>query len=109
HSNRTIAELVAILRAHGITQVVDVRSVRGSRTFPRFGEVALRRSLARRGIAYRVNAALGGRRPRAKVSRNEAWEHPSFRNYADYALTRAFAAGLRELLAMREPTAIMCS
>ena len=65
HSTRTIAELVAILRAHGVEQIADVRSVRGSRRFPRFGEVALRRALTARGIRYRAIAALGGRRAKA--------------------------------------------
>lgn len=112
HSNRTIAELVGILRAHGVQQIVDVRSIRGSRAFPRFGEAALRRSLTARGIAYRVIEALGGRRGKTAVrADNSAWEHPAFKNYADYATTHAFTEGLRELRAIGAtmPTAIMCA
>lgn len=114
HSTRTLAELVAILRAHGVTQLVDVRSIRRSRAFPHFAEGRLRSALTRRGIAYAVIEALGGRRGKAKPPpklANDAWDNASFKNYADHASTPAFRAGLRELraLARAHPTAIMCS
>ena len=55
--------------------------------------------------------ALGGlRRPRAD-SHNSAWNNLSFRGYADYLATEAFADGLMELamLAGGLRTAIMCA
>jgi len=114
HSTRTTAELVAILRAHGVTQLVDVRSIRKSRAVPQFAEGRLRSALTRRAIAYAVIDALGGRRGKAKSPpklANDAWDNASFENYADHALTAEFRAGLRELraLAARQPTAIMCA
>ena len=42
---------------------------------------------------------------------NAYWSHPSFHNYADYALTAPFRAGLQRLLALADAqrTAIMCA
>ncbi len=114
HSTRTVAELVAILRAHGVAELVDIRSIRRSRTNPQFDEARLRAALARRGIRYHVSAALGGRRGKAKPPprhANDAWQHAAFRNFADYAETAEFRAGLADLIARgkRRPVAIMCA
>lgn len=114
HSTRTVAELAKLLTAHGIELVVDIRSFRRSRTNPQFNERRLARSLAARGLGYRALEALGGRRSKAKrppALANDAWRVPGFRNYADYALTPEFRAGLAALLALarRKPAAIMCA
>src|SRR6185437_4490080 len=58
--------------------------------------------------------ALGGRRRRSKAaapSPNLLWRNDSFRNYADYAATDAFRAGLAELraLTLTHCCALMCS
>ena len=112
HSTRTVAELVALLQAHGVTTLVDVRSIRRSRTNPQFDAGPLSRALANRGIGYHAIAALGGRRGKAKqppALANDAWQVSAFRNYADHALTAEFRAGLRELLALPAPAAVMCA
>jgi uncharacterized protein (DUF488 family) len=114
HSTRSFDELVEVLAAHGVAQLVDIRSIRRSRTNPQFNEATLPRRLQRRGIRYVALPALGGRRPKAPErprKSNAAWQHSAFRNYADYALTAPFRAGIAELLALaREaPSAIMCS
>ena len=114
HSNRTYAELVAALRAHGITTLVDNRHFTRSRANPQFNATALKRKLPKSGIAYVELRALGGRRPRAKhvaPARNAGWQNASFKNYADYAESPEFAEGFAELLAIakRSPTAIMCA
>ena len=112
HSTRTVAELVAVLRAHDIVTLVDVRSIRRSRTNPQFNEAPFARALARHDIGYRAIDALGGRRGKAKQPpklANDAWQIAAFRNYADHALTAEFRAGLRELLATPGPAAIMCA
>lgn len=114
HSTRTQVELAAILTPRDIDLVVDIRSIRRSRTNPQFDEARLPAFLARRGIGYRAIDALGGRRPKAKPPPkhpNDAWEHSAFRNYADYAETAEFRAGLAELmqLAAQHTVAIMCS
>ena len=114
HSTHSLAELAEILEAHGVRQLVDIRSIRRSRANPQFEAAALARGLRRRGIAYTAIEALGGRRPKANpppALPDDAWQHSSFRNYADYAQTPAFRAGLAELLALAKlaPTAIMCA
>jgi len=114
HSTRTLAELGQILRAHGVDTLVDVRSIRRSRTNPQFNEAKLRAYLARIGIGYRVIAELGGRRPKAKVPpkhANDAWQNQAFRNFADHAETAAFRAGLAKLMVLgkQHTVAIMCS
>ena len=114
HSTRTIGDFVALLRENGIEILADIRSVRGSRHNPQFGEEALAASLAAAGIRYVSLRALGGRRGKQKgidPGTNAGWTVEAFRNYADYALGEPFREGLRALLALAAdaPTAIMCA
>jgi uncharacterized protein (DUF488 family) len=114
HSTHSVAELAAIVKAHGVEQIVDIRTIRRSRANPQFNEAVIGKALAKKGVGYRIDEALGGRRGKAKVPpklANDAWENASFKNYADYALTAEFRAGLAELvkLAKQTPTAIMCA
>ena len=114
HSTRTLAEFVGLLRQVDVTLVVDVRSIPRSRRVPQFNGDTLPDSLAENGIGYRHLAALGGRRHHPKdapPSHNMHWRVDAFRNYADYAETDAFRAGLDALrdLARRERCAIMCA
>lgn len=114
HSTRPVEELVALLKSGGIDLLVDVRSVPRSRTNPQFNAEVLPRALEKGGIGYRHLAALGGlrRRPRgAGPSPNTLWRSPGFRNYADYAMTPEFRAGLAELMALgrEHSVAIMCA
>ena len=111
HSNRTLDELVALLDAHGIRALADVRTVPRSRRHPHFNTEELAASLPGRGIAYSHHADLGGfRRPRADTP-NDGWENEAFRGYADHAMSAGFAAALAELreLAAERPTAVMCA
>lgn len=111
HSNRSFEAFLGILKAHGITRVVDVRSVPRSRHNPQFNTEALVVALPKSGIEYVRLESLGGlRRPR-KDSRNTAWNNDSFRGYADYMETVAFEDGLDDLLGMTEEreTAVMCA
>lgn len=114
HSTRTVAELAAVVKAHGVEEIVDIRSIRRSRANPQFNEARIAAALDRRDVAYRVDEALGGRRGKAKkppALANDAWENASFKNYADYALTAEFRAGLVALVreARKVPSAIMCA
>lgn len=102
HSNRSLDAFVELLRANGITCLVDVRTVPRSRTNPQFNKDSLPAALEARGIAYEHMAALGGLRGRDRSGLapelNGFWENQSFHNYADYALTPAFREGLARLL-----------
>ena len=114
HSTRTVEELVELLRETGVELLVDIRSVPRSRMNPQFDTDVLPTTLAETGIGYRHFPALGGLRHHPEgvpPSPNTAWRNDAFRNYADYALTPPFCAGLDELLDLaRESTpAIMCA
>ena len=111
HSTHPIEEFVELLRAHGVTQLADVRTIPKSRHNPQFGEDELRVSLPQNGIAYQRLEALGGLRHTMKDSVNGAWKNASFRGYADYMQTDAFEAGLAELIELgdQKTTAIMCA
>ncbi|HEX7055548.1 MAG TPA: DUF488 domain-containing protein [Burkholderiales bacterium] len=115
HSTHPLDELAALLRRAGARCVVDVRTVPRSRANPQYDRDTLGEALAAHGIAYRHMAALGGLRPRAKdvaPETNGFWQNRSFHNYADYAMSPAFAAALRELIALNAasgPCAVMCA
>jgi uncharacterized protein (DUF488 family) len=114
HSTRTITEFVALLRQVDVNLVVDVRSIPRSRWTPQFNRDALPEVLAAEDIGYEHLRALGGRRHHAKSappSTNTFWRVLAFRNYADYAETGAFRAGLDDLLALsrKHRCAIMCA
>lgn len=114
HSNRSAEDFIALLREAEVSRLIDVRAFPRSRTNPAFNEDALPGTLAPHGVSYRHLAALGGRRRKSASvppEVNAYWTHPSFHNYADYALTPAFRTGLDELIALgrKDRCAIMCS
>lgn len=111
HSTRTIEEFLALLKAHGIERLADVRTIPRSRRNPQFNAEALPESLAQAGITYVPMPELGGLRHPRKDSPNTAWRNESFRGYADYMLTPQFEAGIARLIeiAQSAPTAIMCA
>lgn len=111
HSNRPLEQLVAMLRAHGIEVLVDVRTVPRSRYNPQFNRETLPAELAPAGIEYRHMPGLGGLRHPRKDSTNTGWRNDSFRGYADYMQTAEFEANLEALLQLAEErrVAIMCA
>jgi uncharacterized protein (DUF488 family) len=112
HSTRRIDELIAVLRAHKITALVDIRSYPGSRRLPQFNRESLERSLPEAGIRYVWEKRLGGRRKKIlSDSPNTGLRNDSFRNYADHMLTAEFQQGATDVLKLAEesPTAIMCA
>jgi uncharacterized protein (DUF488 family) len=100
-----------MLEAHGIRQLVDVRTIPKSRRNPQFGQDELAAALEQHGIRYIHLPGLGGLRHARKDSINTGWKNASFRGYADYMQTPAFAESLAELikLAAAGPTVIMCA
>jgi len=111
HSTRALDAFVALLRAHRVARLVDVRTIPRSRRHPQFNRENLADDLGTAGIAYAHMAGLGGlRRPRAD-SINTGWRNAGFRGYADYMQTPEFEAALERLVALArgERVAIMCA
>lgn len=100
HSNHEFADLLTLLRQHGIQMVVDVRSSPYSRYVPQANRETLSRALESAGVAYRwMGDRLGGK-PKGTV--------------ADYDKLRAspvFQQGIVDLinLAADHRTVLMCS
>ena len=112
HSTRAQADFLALLRAHEIATLVDIRAFPASRRLPHFNRENLEAALRAEGINYVGMKALGGRRGKQREdSPNVALRNPSFRNYADYMLTSEFQTAAQELekLAADSRTAIMCA
>jgi uncharacterized protein (DUF488 family) len=111
HSTRSIEDLIAILRAHGVEQIADVRRFPASRRHPQFGREALEHALEAAEIGYLWIEDLGGRRRSRPGSRHTAWRVAGFAGYADYMETPEFeraATGLMDLARERR-TAILCA
>jgi uncharacterized protein (DUF488 family) len=111
HSTRSIEEFVELLKINVVERLIDVRTVPHSRHNPQFEQTALKKSLPGYDVEYMYMKELGGLRPKAKNSANMGWHNESFRNYADYMQTEAFAEGIEKLIkfASQKPTAIMCA
>jgi len=111
HSNRTLEELLALLEAHEVAHVVDIRTIPRSRHNPQFDREQLARDLSRAGIGYTHVPALGGLRRARADSPNGGRHNASFRGFADQMLTPEFETGLAELakLAAARRTAVMCA
>jgi uncharacterized protein (DUF488 family) len=111
HSTRSAEEFGAILTAHNVKSLVDVRSFPGSRRYPQFNKERLATFLASIDVNYHHLPKLGGRRLPSPKSKNIAWKNASFRAYADHMETAEFKEGVKELLelALADQTAIMCA
>lgn len=114
HSNRSLEEFVDLLKGAEIEHVADIRKIPMSRANPQFNGDTLPAALAPFGISYEHVRALGGLRGKDRglpVEVNGFWTNRSFHNYADYALSEQFRAGLDHLrdVGHRRRAAIMCS
>jgi uncharacterized protein (DUF488 family) len=110
HSTHAAERFEALLRAHAIELVCDVRRHPGSARHPQFNADSLAAMLDRAGIAYqKLGEQLGGRRQ----ARDDPTDRraAAFRAYAEHTRTPEFAAGLERLeqLARERLTAIMCA
>lgn len=111
HSTREIQLFLQLLQAHGVTRLVDVRTIPRSRHNPQFNKETLPAALRSSGISYQHVAGLGGLRHARPDSPNSAWRNLSFRGFADYMQTAEFQENLQALieLARQERVAIMCA
>jgi uncharacterized protein (DUF488 family) len=114
HSNRSLGGFLELLREPRVQRLIDVRKIPSSRSNPQFNGDTLPADLAACRISYEHDAALGGLRGKSEglpAEVNGLWENRSFHNYADYALSEPFQAGLSRLIeeGHRQRCAIMCS
>lgn len=108
HSDHTILEFVGLLRQHGITLVVDVRSQPYSRWMHQFNRELLAHDLREAEIGYRFMGDRLGGRPDDPSLYDPGQEHP---NYDLLEKTASYQAGLEALLelARSSTVAVMCS
>ena len=110
HSDHTTAAFLDLLRQHGITLVVDVRSQPYSRWTPQFNRETLARDLADAdaSIAYRfMGDALGGR-PADRDLYDPGQERPDYQRVEQ---ADVYQPGIDQLLelAQSERVTVMCS
>jgi len=111
HSTRPIEEFLELLRANGVEQLMDIRTIPKSRHNPQFNGDALAATLRSAGIGYTHLKELGGLRHARRDSVNLGWRNASFRGFADYMQTPEFEAALEHAmrLAKERPSALMCA
>lgn len=111
HSTRPIEDFLAMLTAHGVTLLVDVRTVPRSRHNPQFNGDTLPEHLSSADIGYVHARGLGGFRRTVPDSINAGWRNLSFRGYADYMQSAEFAEELKRLIEMaqHDRIALMCA
>ena len=106
HSNHSIERFLALLSAHGVTALADVRSAPYSRWARQFNKEPLATALAGAHIAYvYLGAELGGR------PKDPAFLRNGKPDYAAMARTETFGKGIARLLegANSYRIALMCA
>lgn len=111
HSTRSLDELVELLKAHDIQEVVDIRTLPGSKHNPQFNKEELSAFLKKHKIDYVHMKSLGGLRKPNKDSVNTGWKASSFRGFADYMQTPKFQSEIESLIeiAKNKRIALMCA
>ncbi len=111
HGNRTLEELIALLRETGLDTLVDVRAQPRSTHNPQFNDDSLRAAGARAGLVYHwAGRQLGGMRAPRPGSPHVALDEGR-RGFADHMDTDAFKKGASQLqhLAARGACAMLCA
>lgn len=111
HSTHAAERFLALLKAHGIGQIADVRLIPKSGRYPHFAKERLAPMLESRGVRYQHFPDLGGHRRPRPDSVNTAWQVEAFRGYADHMETEAFQIAVERLLTFAGGgrTAAMCA
>lgn len=102
HSNHRWADFLALLKGHGVSWLIDVRSRPRSR-FAYFSAPRLAEALAREGIAYRaLGAALGGKPDDAALYAAGRAPGRDFPDFDKVRRTHIYREGIEAVLAMLE-------
>lgn len=111
HSALLAEDFVALLAAHRIELLSDVRRYPSSQRHPHFNRTCLETLLQAAGIDYLHFPELGGRREPRHDSPNTGWGEAGFRGYADYMQSVNFKTGIKRFLdaASSKRSAIMCA
>ncbi len=111
HSTRPMTEFIDMLSGHGITTLIDVRTVPRSRHNPQYNRDTMPETLAPYGIGYEHVEGLGGFRRTHPDSTNTGWRNKSFRGYADYMQTQEFSENLLWVMALadQQRVVLMCA
>ena len=108
HSRHAVEQFLALLRAHSIERLVDVRSQPCSKWAPHFDAGALARLLDARGVDYVFLCRQLGGRPDGR----EFYRQDGTVDYDRRALAPDFAEGISQLVAIaqdRRATTILCA
>lgn len=112
HGSRDLDAFLALLRAHRIQCLVDVRAYPASRRHPHFARINLAAALTAGGIRYLwEGAALGGMRRPRRDSPHTVLRDAAFRGYADHMESGEFRAAAERLMGLGRTlrTAFMCA
>ena len=117
HGTDPAERTTEILRAAGVSSLVDIRTAPGSRRHPQFARTALEEWLPGAGIAYRWEKRLGGFRRPGPDNPDVVWREDMFRGYAEHMRSPDFLAAIDAVLAEAETEAgadapqvtVMCS
>jgi hypothetical protein len=106
HSNHSIDKFLTLLKQHGVTTIVDVRSSPFSRYSPHFNQASLKSSLSHENISYVFLGEQLGARPKNL----ECYVEGKAR-YELIAATEAFSTGLERIYKGAEnyQIALMCA
>ena len=115
HGTEAAERTAEILRAAGVSSLVDIRTAPGSRRNPQFARAALQEWLPAAGIAYRWDKRLGGFRRPSPDNPDVVWREDMFRGYAEHMRSPDFLTAIDAVLAEAEAEAeapqltVMCS
>ena len=112
HGDRSLDELLALLREAGIGCVMDVRAHPHSKRNPQFEQESLQQALEGAGIEYVWEGRdLGGMRKGRRDSRHVGLKEKSDRAYADHMESDDFRRGAAWVIhhAEQGPTAVLCA
>ena len=113
HGMKPFEEFVRILKHYEIEIVADIRSFPASRRHAHFSGTYLERELPSFGMSYLWCRALGGFRKKGLGDRspNIALKNLSFRNYADYMLSKSFQESVALLLKIvqKDKVCLLCA